>query len=270
MVRAALFTLAAAMLAAIGLTALKPLAHFTAVSGVLAMWWVTLILELVALLVLFFRDPERVPPADDRAIVSPADGHVVYVRPVPPREVPVAQKQGRSCSLPELSGTLIGDGGAVSVGISMNLSDVHVNRAPVTGRVTLATHVHGTFGSLRKPEMLLTNERATTVIDSGDLQIAMVQIASRLVRRIVGFVTVDEMVQLGQRVGMIRFGSQVDLLIPDRTDIRLTIQPGDRVTAGRTVIALVTSTHDHRQLGLPARPADARAGDSAGGLVGST
>ena len=266
--RAALLTLAAAMLTAIGLTAINLAAHFTAVTGTLAMWAATVVLALAALLVLFFRDPEREPPAGDGLIISPADGRVVYVRPVPSRQIPTAEKHGRSCAMPELSGTPIGDNAAVSVGISMNLADVHVNRAPVTGRVVLAEHVPGTFGSLRKPESLLTNERATTVIDSGDMQVAVVQIASRLVRRIVGFVAVGERVRIGQRVGLIRFGSQVDLLIPDRADIRVTVQPGDQVTAGRTVVALATSKHDQQEPGIAAFPPGARAAYRPRGLIG--
>jgi phosphatidylserine decarboxylase len=119
---------------------------------------------------------------------------------------------------------------------------VHVNRAPIAGRVRLVERVHGTFGSLRKPEMAASNERVTTVIGTGDLQIAMVQIASRLVRRIVMFVSEGEELRLGQRVGAIRFGSQVDLLLPLGKDIRLAVDVGDRVVAGRTIVGVVANT----------------------------
>jgi phosphatidylserine decarboxylase len=118
---------------------------------------------------------------------------------------------------------------------------VHVNRAPIAGRVRLVERVHGTFGSLRKPEMAASNERVTTVIGTDDLQIAMVQIASRLVRRIVMFVSEGEELQLGRRVGAIRFGSQVDLLLPLGKDIRLAVEVGDRVIAGRTILGVVTN-----------------------------
>lgn len=255
--RTGTFTLAIALLVAIGLTAVDQLAHFSLAAGTLAMWLITVLAGLAVLLILFFRDPDRAAPAADDIIVSPADGHIVYLRRVPPHEVPAAEKRGRAAALPELAGTTVGSAGAVSIGISMNLSDVHVNRAPLTGRVEFVRHVAGTFGSLRKPETLLTNERATTVIDAGDVQIALVQIASRLVRRIVSFVSAGEVVRLGQRTGIIRLGSQVDVLIPDRADIRVTVQPGDQVTAGRTTLALITSRHRDHKPGVQASHADA-------------
>ena len=148
-------------------------------------------------------------------------------------------ERGRAHALAELAGTALASRGAVTVGISMNLSDVHVNRAPIAGRVRAIAHVPGSFGSLRDPEMLFSNERVTTIIESADMQIALVQIASRLVRRIVTFVSGGDALQLGQRIGAIRFGSQVNLLLPARPDIRLTVQVGDRVVAGRTIVALV-------------------------------
>lgn len=241
MVRAGLVTLAASMIIAVVLAAAGLFLSFTIAVGTLAMWWATVLLGLGALLVLFFRDPERAIPSRPDVIVSPADGQVVYVRPVLPGQPPVASKKGRACPLPELAGTALGDGGAVAVGISMNLSDVHVNRAPVPGRVRFIKRTPGTFGSLRNPEMLARNERVTTLIEAGDLQVALVQIASRLVRRIVTFVSAGEALQLGQRVGAIRLGSQVDLLLPARQDVVLAVQPGDRVLAGRTVMALMVT-----------------------------
>jgi phosphatidylserine decarboxylase len=114
---------------------------------------------------------------------------------------------------------------------------VHVNRAPIEGRVTLRRHFPGLFGSLKLPEMTFRNERATTVIERGELQIAVVQIASRLVRQIVGYVREGEDVALAQRIGVIRLGSQVDLVLPARADLRVAVEPGQRVRAGETVVA---------------------------------
>ncbi len=284
--RSGLWALAGSMLMAITLTTVDPLLHFTTVTGTLTMWGATVLACLAGLLVIFSRDPDRLVPSREDVIVSPADGRVVYVRPVQPGQLPVADKKGRACSLKELSGTTLNDGGAVAIGISMNLSDVHVNRAPIAGRVRLIEHVHGTFGSLRKPEMLISNERVTTVIEAEDLQIALVQIASRLVRRIVTFVAKGDVLRLGQRIGAIRLGSQVDLLIPAREDIRLAVQVGDRVLAGCTIVAITSRISDSAgaplrsmteerdetaQDGRPAVPAMAR--DSGrtrreGGLVG--
>jgi phosphatidylserine decarboxylase len=238
--RTAVVVLAGSMLVAMVITAFNPLVHFTPVVGTLAMLGVTLLVCLAFLLLIFFRDPDRPAPSSTDVIVSPADGRVIYVREVQLGQVPVADKKGRSYPLRELYGTALGDGGLVAVGISMNLSDVHVNRAPIGGRVALVRHVPGTFGSLRNPEMMLSNERMTTLIKAGDLQVALVQIASRLVRRIVTFVAEGDTMQLGQRIGAIRFGSQVDLLVPAAEDIRLAVQEGDRVVAGQTIVAVVT------------------------------
>lgn len=241
-VRAGVFILAQSMVTALVLTAVNPLAHFNTVTGTLAMWGITVIAAVGWLLAVFFRDPERAAPDRSDVIVSPADGRVIYLRLVPPGELPVAIKKGHANLLRELHGNALCDNGAVAIGISMNLADVHVNRAPIAGRVRLVKRVHGTFGSLRKPEMAASNERVTTVIETEDLQVAMVQIASRLVRRIAVFVSEGEELRLGQRVGAIRFGSQVDLLLPLGKDIRLAVEVGDQVVAGRTIVGVVTST----------------------------
>jgi phosphatidylserine decarboxylase len=241
-VRAGVCILAQSMVTALVLSAVNPLARFTIVTGTLAMWGVTVIAAVGWLLAIFFRNPERAAPDRTDVIVSPADGRVIYLKLVPPGELPVAVKKGRPSLLRELHGNALCDNGAVAIGISMNLADVHVNRAPIAGRVRLVERVHGTFGSLRNPEMAASNERVTTVIETDDLQIAMVQIASRLVRRIVMFVSEGEELLLGQRVGAIRFGSQVDLLLPLGKDIRLAVDVGDRVVAGRTIVGVVAKT----------------------------
>jgi phosphatidylserine decarboxylase len=89
--------------------------------------------------------------------------------------------------------------------------------------------------------MMFSNERVTTIIDAEGLQVALVQIASRLVRRIVTFVAEGDATHIGQRIGAIRFGSQVDLSVPAAAGVRLVVQAGDRVVAGRTVMAIITS-----------------------------
>ena len=236
--RTGVVILAQSMVTAVVLSAIDPVAHFSMVTGTLAMWWVTVLAAAGWMLTVFFRDPERAVPDRADAIVSPADGVVIYLKTIPPGEVPVADKRGRASLLRELQGTSLCGSGAVAIGISMNLADVHVNRAPIAGHVRLVKRVHGTFGSLRKPEMVASNERVTTVIGTEDLEIAIVQIASRLVRRIVTFVSEGDESRLGQRIGAIRFGSQVDLLIPLGKDIRLAVGVGDRLVAGRTIIAV--------------------------------
>src|SRR5271170_5091744 len=181
--RAGVFILAQSMVTALVLSAVNRVAHLNAVTGTLAMWGITVLAAAGWLLAVFYRDPERAAPERADVVVSPADGQVIYVKLVPPGELPVATKRGHASLLRELRGTSLYDTGAVAIGISMNLMDVHVNRTPIAGRVRQVTRVPGTFGSLRKPEMAASNERVTTVVETEDLQVAMVQIASRLVRR---------------------------------------------------------------------------------------
>ncbi len=185
----------------------------------------------------FYRDPERNPPDRRDTIVSPADGEVIYVRRFESGVLPVSTKHGRDYSLSELTRTPLRSEEAVVVGIAMNFLDVHVNRAPIAGTVSARKHFAGRFGSLKRPEMVFENERATTVIEREDLQIAVVQIASRLVRQIVSYVDPGQEVELGERTGAIRLGSQVDLVLPVRPDLEIAVSVGQHVRAAETVIA---------------------------------
>jgi phosphatidylserine decarboxylase len=191
----------------------------------------------------FYRDPEREPPAGDHLVVSPADGQIVYVRRSQNGRLPVSTKHGRDMPIEELTRTNVLDSEAVIVGIGMSLLDVHVNRAPVAGTVRLHRHFAGSFGSLRRPEMVFANERATTVIDGHRTQIAVVQIASRLVRQIVTHVHEGQAVEAGQRIGVIRFGSQVDVVLRSHPDVHILVKPRDRVQAGTSVIAVIGANH---------------------------
>jgi phosphatidylserine decarboxylase len=203
-----------------------------------ASWLLTCVAVFALVAFRFFRDPERRIPGDPDAIVSPADGVVLYVRESCNGALPVSTKAGRSYTLQELTRTPLQMNDAVVIGIGMNLLDVHVNRAPIAGLIAAKQHFRGLFGSLRRPDMVFRNERMTTIIQRGDLQVAVVQIASRLVRQICSFVRDNEEVALGQRIGMIRFGSQVDLVLPLRPDLDLTVTPGDRLTAGESIVAV--------------------------------
>ena len=185
----------------------------------------------------FYRDPERAPPTTPGLVLSPADGEVLYVRRARHGVLPVSTKHGRSYRLDELTRTPLHLDDAVVVGIGLSLLDVHVNRTPITGRLTLVRRFPGTFGSLRRTEMVFENERATIQIEGEVLSVAMVLIASRLVRRIVLWVEEGQALLAGQRIGMIRFGSQVDLVLPARPDLTVMVAPGERVVAGTTVVA---------------------------------
>lgn len=190
-----------------------------------------------AILYRFYRDPERTPPPDPRAIVSPADGTVIYVRRLAPGRVLRSEKRGAQLVLEELNGSLLVAQELWQIGISMVFTDVHVNRAPIAGTVTLARHQPGRFLSLRIPEAVNVNERQTLVLDNGRFAIALVQIASRLVRRIVAYVREGQPVERGQRIGMIKFGSQVDVFLPVEVAPELRVREGDVLVAGETVIA---------------------------------
>jgi phosphatidylserine decarboxylase len=207
--------------------------------GSLVVWLLTLIASFAVLAYRFYRDPERQAPESADVIVSPADGEVIYVRQSRDGALPVSTKGGRQYELEELTRTPLQSKDAIVVGISLSFLDVHVNRAPIGGRVTTLHHYRGGFGSLRRPESAFENERATMVIARGRLEIAVVLIASRLVRRISSFVEEGQRVACGQRIGAIRFGSQVDLILPAEQGLVLNVQPGDRVAAGESVVAVI-------------------------------
>lgn len=200
-------------------------------------WFITLAGLFGFLAYRFYRDPERTVPDSSNVIVSPADGKVIYIRESRNGMLPVSTKYGHDYRLQELMKTPFYSEDAVVIGIGMSFLDVHVNRAPIGGRITLQRHFPGLFGSLRRTEMVFENERATTIIEQGELQVAIVQIASRLVHQIASFVHEGQDVTLGQRIGIIRFGSQVDLVLPAREDLKLKVQPGELVIAGQSIIA---------------------------------
>ena len=185
----------------------------------------------------FYRDPARTPPKTSGAVVSPADGLVIYVHRVAEGVLPGGTKGERPHRLDELAGTALQAREAFVIGIAMSFLDVHVNRAPIAGEIVLQHRVAGGFGSLKDREMVFQNERRTTIIRQPGLEVAMVQIASRLVRQIASFVTDGQRVELGARIGVIRLGSQVDLVVP--ANVTVCVEPGDRVRAGESIVAIV-------------------------------
>lgn len=198
----------------------------------------TLLAAFAILAYRFYRDPERsAPETQSDVVISPADGEVIYVRRSEGGLLPCSTKHGRHYDLVELTKTPLRADDAYVIGIAMSFLDVHVNRAPIAGKVRLRKHYPGRFGSLGRPEMVYENERATTIIERDDIEIAVVQIASRLVRQIAAYVKVGETVARGQRIGVIRLGSQVDVVLPVRPRVEIAVREGDRVWAGRSVLA---------------------------------
>jgi phosphatidylserine decarboxylase len=198
----------------------------------------------------FFRDPERdAPPGKN--IVAPADGMIVYVKEVKNNALPISIKKQREIALSEL--TKVEDfaaGDKYAVGIFMLPSSVHVNRAPIAGEVS-GVHYHKSKNLAmtvmwlrcrlgRKPyekhaRHILQNERNTVII-RGDFPLAVVQIADLYVRKIVCSVTKGQAVEKGQRIGMIRMGSQVDCIFPQQ-GMTIRVAEGQMVKAGETVLA---------------------------------
>ncbi len=185
----------------------------------------------------FYRDPERVPPEDENAILSPADGKVIYVKKIEEGEIPFSDKKGKKFSLNDFIQAGVLPQGGYLIGIAMNFLDVHVNRAPISGRISLLKYIKGTFLSLKKEEAVVQNERNLIIIDNEHFKLGIVQIASRLVRKIVPYIQEGQEIQKGTRIGAIRFGSQVDLILSDLPSIHINVNPGEKVKAGITIIA---------------------------------
>jgi phosphatidylserine decarboxylase len=173
----------------------------------------------------FFRDPVRTTPHDDRLIIAPADGLITMIARVPPpRELAGAE------GLP--------DGDYTRVSIFMSVFDVHINRSPITGRVGRIAYVPGKFINADLDKASEDNERQYFLLESRDgLRIGMTQIAGAVARRIVSFVREGDVVEAGQRIGLIRFGSRVDVYLPAGTSPKVLL--GQRTIAGETVLAEV-------------------------------
>ena len=196
------------------------------------MAWETLAWPMAGLtlwIAAFFRDPIRVTPQAPGAIVSPADGLVQMIQRVP---VP-----------PELAG----DGGLgpnplVRVSIFMSVFDVHINRAPIAGTIRNVVYISGKFLNADLDKASEDNERQHFLVEGADgTRIGFTQIAGLVARRIVPFVKVGDMVGRGQRVGLIRFGSRVDVYLPEGVEPQVAL--GQRSIAGETVLG---------RIGLPA------------------
>jgi phosphatidylserine decarboxylase len=167
---------------------------------------------------LFFRDPVRVTPVREGIVVAPADGRIAKISNAPPP--------------PELD---LGVRALPRVSIFMSVFNCHVNRSPVAGRIEAIVYHPGAFVSADLDKASEDNERNAFVIASGNARIAVVQIAGLVARRIVCFVRKGASVGAGERIGMIRFGSRVDVYLPE--GVRPLVAEGQTAVAGETVIA---------------------------------
>lgn len=193
-----------------------------ALNSASAVIWVLAILFVpIALWVpWFFRDPERDGERGHHLVVAPADGKVVLIS--------------------EVNEPAFLHGPSMRISIFMNVFSVHVNRYPVSGIVRMVQYSRGKFLNAAAPEASTENEQMSVGIESGTQRVMMRQIAGLVARRIIAYSREGERVEQGERMGLIRFGSRVDVFVPIGSDIRVKL--GELTTAGTTVIAELPDT----------------------------
>jgi len=180
------------------------------------LWLLAFLLTIIALWVAyFFRDPQREGERGDRIVISPADGKVVLITEV---DEPIFMKSR-----------------AIRVSVFMNVFNVHVNRYPVTGTVRFVERKAGKFLNAAAENASLENEQASIGIETGSNRILVRQIAGLIARRIVTDSKEGDQVQQGDRMGLIRFGSRVDVFLPVTAKLRVKV--GDATFAGASVLA---------------------------------
>jgi phosphatidylserine decarboxylase len=162
----------------------------------------------------FFRDPERITPLKDNVVVSPADGRIILIKEV--LEEKFIHAQGKQIS------------------IFMSPLDVHVNRIPIDGKIDYLNYIKGDYLVAANDKASLKNERAEFGIVSKYGKIFFTQVAGFIERRIIYEIKTGDEVSMGKRFGMIKFGSRVDVVVPN--DWKVSVKKGDKVTAGETIL----------------------------------
>jgi phosphatidylserine decarboxylase len=180
------------------------------------MWLAAMLLMIVALWVAyFFRDPERTGPRGEKIVIAPADGRVVMITTV---DEPSFLK-----------------GRAVRISIFMNIFNVHVNRYPLSGAVSYLKYVPGKFLDAHAERASIENEQSSIGMEEGPRRVLVRQIAGLIARRIITYPQLGERGVQGERLGLIRFGSRVDVYVPEGSVIKA--QVGDKPVGGTTVLA---------------------------------
>jgi phosphatidylserine decarboxylase len=189
--------------------------------------WIAAI--ITAWVIYFFRDPDRVTPLRDGLIVAPADGKVSLIEKVrPPAELE------------------LGDEERIRVSIFLSVFDVHIQRSPLAGRIIRSIYVPGAFLNAAMDKASEENERRTIVVEtSAGVKVAVVQIAGLVARRIVTFAHEGDNIGVGERFGLIRFGSRVDTYLPVGAFPLVAV--GQRAIGGETVLSDLRSTEPERE-----------------------
>ena len=210
-------------------------------SGVAVAWLLALpFFALGAFFLFFFRDPDRLSPSGDDVVLSPADGRVLVAGPAVPDALPTGVPSA-AAALGRASDSW------QQVSIFLSPMDVHVNRIPVSGRVTRVTYTPGRFLPAYRHDAGTGNERSEIWIDHRGQTIVARQIVGILARRVVCRVAPGTDVRAGDRFGIMKFGSRMDVFLPPAATICVAV--GDRVRAGETVIAVLHSTEGQRAKG---------------------
>jgi phosphatidylserine decarboxylase len=192
-----------------------PLAILTGGTWALSWFWATGLLGGLFLFVTwFFRDPERIIPNDPNAIVSPGDGRIVEI---------VEEKD-----------PLLEKDGYTRISVFLNVFNVHVNRVPIAGKIQAYRYNKGKFLNAASHKASMDNEQSAILLNNGHVTILVKQIAGLIARRIVCWAKEGDEYERGQRYGLIRFGSRMDVFVPKGTDIKVSI--GDIVNGGSSII----------------------------------
>ena len=179
------------------------------------LWWLAIVFVLVAaFMVFFFRDPRRKVPTEPGIIIAPADGKVTLVK----------------CGEPEV-------GSESLISIFLSPLDVHVNRSPIAGTITAVQYKKGKFVMATDERARDLNEQNTLTIEGDNIRLKCTQIAGILARRIVCWKREGDRVELGERFGMIKFGSRTDVLLP--SSVEVVVKKGMRVRGGVTIIGRI-------------------------------
>ncbi len=195
-------------------------AAFITLVFALLSWKLLAVVALAATLFIafFFRNPERITPEDENAVVAPADGRVIYLGPALEEHL---QEE------------------MFKISIFMSVFNVHVNRAPLSGRVLDTFYRRGKFLDVRDERATFENEQQGLVLEGvGGKRIVVVQVAGLIARRIVCYVRKGDMLKRGERYGLIRFGSRLDVYLPKETVVKVAM--GEKTVAGETVLGYIS------------------------------